>query len=212
VELIKAAIGGRNEFFSFGPVVVTLFLVGFSILQIHYLNKGLEMFDALYIVPIYQTFWIIGNVIGGITYYQEFSDFDTKDAFGFPVGIIVTLVGVAILSQRHRSYDTLTTPEQVEYNAERAPLKIGDSWDSDDEPVDKRWNASTVDVSPRSYKVGGKLSRSQEERKESQTSWQDYQPPAKHAHRNSTVKVEPTAPVWPPHVPGKNDEEASAHL
>merc|ERR1711935_232382 len=60
VELIKATIADKNEFVTPGPYVVTIFLISFSLMQVHYLNKGLQLFDALFIVPIYQTFWIIG--------------------------------------------------------------------------------------------------------------------------------------------------------
>jgi len=100
VELIKSSVEGKNEFCSPGPYVVTVFLICFSIFQVHYLNKGLELFDALYIVPIYQTFWIIGNVIAGIVYFQEWKEFTGTEIIMFPVGILVTLAGVAVLSAR----------------------------------------------------------------------------------------------------------------
>jgi len=125
VELIKVTLSGQNEFLEPGPYLVTLVLVLFSLMQVHYLNKGLMMFDALYIVPIYQTFWIIGNVFGGIMYYQEFNDFAPRELIMFPIGIIITLVGVAMLSVRAKTYEMLSEDEAAA-NDERKFLNSAD--------------------------------------------------------------------------------------
>lgn len=116
VELIKATIQSHNEFLTPGPYVVIIFLVGFSLMQVHYLNKGLQMFDALFIVPIYQTFWIVGNVFGGIMYYQEYRDFSLTDAIMFPLGISITLGGMGILatqSKDRKSYDFIAPEDEA---------------------------------------------------------------------------------------------------
>jgi len=153
VELLKATISGQNEFLTPGPYVVIIFLVGFSLMQVHYLNKGLQMFDALFIVPIYQTFWIIGNVFGGIMYYQEYMDFGVVDGLMFPIGILITLGGMAILalqSKDRKSYDFIT-PEDEENITNEERLRLNSDVDEYvDEYVDKPGPSYT------SHLVGGK--------------------------------------------------------
>jgi len=115
VELIKSSVEGHNEFTHPGPYIVTIFLIAFSVFQIHYLNQGLKNFEALFIVPIYQTFWIIANVVAGIVYYQEWKEFGGTSIVMFPIGILITLIGVAVLSQRDtREGGNVVGPEDME--------------------------------------------------------------------------------------------------
>ena len=58
-------------------------------------------------MPIYQTFWIIANVVAGIVFYKEWDHFEGAALIMFPIGILTTLIGVAILSQRHSGDQTV---------------------------------------------------------------------------------------------------------
>ena len=66
------------------------------------------------IVPIYQTFWIIANVVAGIIYYQEWNHFAGANLVMFPIGILITLVGVAVLSQRDAREGNVVGPADIE--------------------------------------------------------------------------------------------------
>lgn len=116
VELVKATIYGDNEFLAPGPYIVTVFLIFFSVLQVHYLNKGLEEYPALTVIPVYQTCWILGCAAGGVVYFQEFKGFKLKDGFLFTLGLAITLLGVVLLSNKSHNdteYDPLAgTDEQ----------------------------------------------------------------------------------------------------
>lgn len=100
VEMIKSTISGENEFLKPGPYIVTIFLIFFSMVQVHYLNKGLEHYKALQVIPVYQTCWILGCAAGGVVYFQEFNGFGLKDGLLFGLGMCVTIFGVVLLSQR----------------------------------------------------------------------------------------------------------------
>eukprot|EP00941_MAST-03F_sp_MAST-3F-sp1_P003891 g3891.t1 len=69
-------------------------------LQIYWLNCGLARWDALYNVPIFQSFWITVSVLGGGIVFNEFSDFDATQKSMFPFGVLLTVVGVFFLSQK----------------------------------------------------------------------------------------------------------------
>ena len=70
--------------------------------QLKWLNEGLMHFSALYIVPIFQSFWITVSVLGGLTVYQEFERMKPLDKMIFPLGVVVTIAGVAFLTSQHK--------------------------------------------------------------------------------------------------------------
>lgn len=67
------------------------------------LNRALSSADALFVVPIYQTFWVISNILMGMLYFQEYRDLDWIQFLVFSIGIVIVLVGVYLLSQRNVS-------------------------------------------------------------------------------------------------------------
>lgn len=77
VELVMdTANGGR--LFLLDPVayLILLSMGGTVTLQIYWLNCGLARWDALYNVPVFQSFWILVSVVGGGVFYREFNGFD----------------------------------------------------------------------------------------------------------------------------------------
>jgi len=70
--------------------------------QVRWLNRGLQQWDALYIVPVFQSFWILLSVTGGMVFFDEWKGVFDSSARGimFPLGVITTIAGVYVLSQR----------------------------------------------------------------------------------------------------------------
>lgn len=99
-ELLKAAFHGDDCMKHFESYLLALALIGCLLCQIHYLNCGLVHYDALAVVPIYQAYWIITGVLGGVIYFQEIRSFSVQQALMFVLGIITTIFGVVLLSQR----------------------------------------------------------------------------------------------------------------
>ena len=102
-ELISTTFQGDNQLFSPFPYVFLVSMLFFIFSQIHFLALALAYFDALYCVPIFQCFFILISTVGGATFFQEFSNFSPTQAIIFPLGILVTLVGVFLLAQRDSS-------------------------------------------------------------------------------------------------------------
>eukprot|EP00656_Telonema_subtile_P009459 TRINITY_DN14445_c0_g1_i1.p1 TRINITY_DN14445_c0_g1~~TRINITY_DN14445_c0_g1_i1.p1 ORF type:complete len:276 (-),score=62.92 TRINITY_DN14445_c0_g1_i1:57-884(-) len=101
LELGYSAITGKSSVF-----YLFLCLPPFGLClwcQVHYLNQALKMFDALYVVPVYQIFWIVMGILSGLIFYQEYRNLDPVSSWMFAVGCVVNLVGVIILSQRQAS-------------------------------------------------------------------------------------------------------------
>lgn len=61
---------------------------------------GRIRFDALYIVPVFQSFWILISVLAGLVFFGEYAEMDDTQVAMFPVGIVLTVIGVYFLSLR----------------------------------------------------------------------------------------------------------------
>ncbi len=63
-------------------------------------SRFFNRFDALYIVPVFQSFWILISVLAGLIFFGEYAEMSELQSAMFPVGIALTIVGVYFLSQR----------------------------------------------------------------------------------------------------------------
>lgn len=101
--MLVAAIQKRGYFYVHWQSYLILAGLGATIyLQLLWLNGALILFDALYVVPVFQTFWILCSVVGGLVVYGEYRAVftDPASSFLFPLGVLVTMAGVYTLSGR----------------------------------------------------------------------------------------------------------------
>lgn len=105
-ELLAQSVVGESQMtnpltYAFiGAMLVSIFS------QLHFMAVALSFFDALYVIPVFQCWFILISTLGGAAYFKEFSRFKTFNMIGFPIGIILTLLGVKILSSRDMSEKT----------------------------------------------------------------------------------------------------------
>lgn len=105
VELVKSALWGDGSE-AFSRIETYIIITGMAVCllsQISVLNGGLKRFDALVMVPVYQSFWILTSVLGGIMYFQEYKSMTRIQTCMFPVGGGITLLGIFYLLQDRRS-------------------------------------------------------------------------------------------------------------
>ena len=57
-------------------------------------------FDALTLVPIFQAFWIVFSVLGGLVFFGEAENFDASSAIFFPLGVITVVASVYTLAAK----------------------------------------------------------------------------------------------------------------
>uniref|UniRef100_H3H0U5 EamA domain-containing protein n=1 Tax=Phytophthora ramorum TaxID=164328 RepID=H3H0U5_PHYRM len=81
---------------------------------IRYLNGGLVHYDALSMVPVYQAYWVISGVLGGVIYFQEIRTFSVLQAVMFVLGIGISIFGVVLLSRRKHAPSTSTSKGKIE--------------------------------------------------------------------------------------------------
>ena len=129
-ELIKAsARSGQSQFKRFEVWPILLGLVISLPCQVIYLNKGLSWFEALYIVPIFYSVWVISSIIMGALYFGEFNNFTSIHFCIFFIGVILDIVGGIMLQARGiDSKDDVIHPVKNQ-NQEGRDAESGDEGD-----------------------------------------------------------------------------------
>jgi len=127
-ELMKSP---SDAFTSVSLYVVLLCMVFTLVMQLRFLNMGLVHHQALLIVPIYQTFWVMVSIVAGGIYFKEFQSFTLISGCLFCVGVVVALSGIFVLTYGRKNagdeaeHGTSTTPghdPNVDEEAEDFPL------------------------------------------------------------------------------------------
>merc|ERR1719323_1753185 len=61
-------------------------------------QRALGTFGALYVVPIFQVILVVGGIMVGAVYFDEFAQLSSSDLAAFLVSISFCLVGVGVLA------------------------------------------------------------------------------------------------------------------
>lgn len=85
--LLRVTFQGDNQFTNILTYVFLFLMVITIVIQTNYLAIALKYFDALYVVPVFQCFWISGSTIGGALFYQELKTFNSLQWAMFPLGV-----------------------------------------------------------------------------------------------------------------------------
>jgi magnesium transporter len=140
-ELVKTAlVSGNYQDWTTSPLpyLFVLGMIGTVLTQVNFLNTGLAKFDALVVVPVYQSFWNAFGITGGLIFFQEYKLMSTRDAAMYACGILITLMGVAILVREravggkgHVSFKTDIAQGAHDHDGETAsPRDLGKVEDS----------------------------------------------------------------------------------
>ncbi|KDO21227.1 hypothetical protein SPRG_13727 [Saprolegnia parasitica CBS 223.65] len=130
VELLKSAIWGDGADAFKHPATYAIIsgLVVCLLCQITFLNGGLKRFDALVVIPVYQSFWILTSVLGGIMYFEEYISMTQTEMVMFTMGGVVTISGIIYLLQDTQSSGA-PSGKYLELAHAATP---SDAWNADD--------------------------------------------------------------------------------
>lgn len=98
--LLRTTIAGDNQLVSPFTYLFLLTMLIFIVFQVHYLNKALIISDAMFVVPVYQCFFIFFSTTGGLIFYQEYSSWKAINWIFSSLGLFIILVGVKTLAMR----------------------------------------------------------------------------------------------------------------
>ncbi|RHY24677.1 hypothetical protein DYB32_008740 [Aphanomyces invadans] len=133
VELLKSAIwgDGADAFVHITTYVIIAGLVTCLLCQISFLNGGLKRFDALVVIPVYQSFWILMSVLGGIMYFEEYVSMTSLEKYMFTAGGVITISGIVYLLQGS-SDDSGGSTASGKYLELANAATPSDAWNTDD--------------------------------------------------------------------------------
>jgi len=101
-EIVKATAAGSNQFVYAFTYVILVCMIGCMVGEQHFLASGLQLFDAMLVVPVFSSAFMLVTVLGGAAYFDELNGFDTLSWVLFPLGIVLVVSGVLILSARRQ--------------------------------------------------------------------------------------------------------------
>jgi hypothetical protein len=126
-ELLKSSArskpGTKSPFSRFEVWPIIFGLIISLPCQVMYLNKGLAWFEALYIVPIFYSVWVISSIMMGALFFGEFNNFTMINFVTFFIGVFLDIVGGVMLQARG-------IESKDDANAEKAPM--GDDKEQDE--------------------------------------------------------------------------------
>ena len=100
-EMLAAHTSGKeNVFKSWFTYMTILIWIATVIVWLQRLNKALETFDPLFIIPLLQCSFILFAIISGGIFFQEFSSFNASQWVGFLFGIMVMFSGLVLLTPK----------------------------------------------------------------------------------------------------------------
>jgi hypothetical protein len=124
-ELIAESIEGDMQFTYFLTYVLIGLAIWMAVFQIGYLNKGLELFDAVYFLPLYNAALIVLCIVVGGIYFDEVAHVTWLQILLFVVGVMICLGGVLLLKKRPAATDGSPKQEALMSDDElSAPSKI----------------------------------------------------------------------------------------
>ena len=104
--------------------VLIIFLAFFWIGQIFWINRGVQVVDTIFLVPIECALDAVTGTVGGLFYFNEENDMKQPDLAWFSLGIVCVLIGLGLLSTRNPS-------ETTNYDNIAKRHKGSDPWDED---------------------------------------------------------------------------------
>jgi magnesium transporter len=119
-ELLSLSIKGDNQFIY--PLTYIMLAAGifFAIFQISYVSVGLEHFDAVFYLPIYNAFFIVLGILSGSMYFNEIKESTLTKVMLFSLGVALTVFGVLVLTKRdprekhqHTADDSPSKPKEL---------------------------------------------------------------------------------------------------
>lgn len=124
--LATHVLDGVNQFDS--PDAYILFLVfgAVAFFQLYALNLGLSVCDAVRMLPVYQSVFIINALCGGAAYFNEFHAFTKEQWTYFPLGVGLVLIGTSML--------TFCAPDRAAERNDAAEVEM-QTGDAKDEPL-----------------------------------------------------------------------------
>lgn len=90
--------GGLEMWLTVWPYLLCGLFLLVIVFWLYRMNTALRLYDALFIIPVLQTIWLIFGVMSGGIFFEEFASLSSLDMVAFFIGIVILVLGVSILA------------------------------------------------------------------------------------------------------------------
>lgn len=99
VVLISGSTGGDDQTSNFLFWLCVIATIVCAVLQLKLLSGMLNAFDAVSVIPVYQTLFIFNLILTGGIFFEEFSDdyLNSYNIFVFAAAIVIVIIGTSPL-------------------------------------------------------------------------------------------------------------------
>jgi len=99
VQLIATSVNSVNQMDSYVTWLIILSVIPCSLVQLKVMAGMMEAFEAVLIIPIYTCMFIFNLILQGAYYFEELEDITNTNLVFFIISILLTCVGIIILSR-----------------------------------------------------------------------------------------------------------------
>jgi len=118
MAMLRATFSGDNQFSRWEAYFILIGLVVSVVSSLKLMSFMMSHFPALYIVPIYQCLFIIGLILVGVFFFDEFSTLHTTEMVLFIVAILICFIGIYLITNSHMSSAAVSTPASSDQQGE----------------------------------------------------------------------------------------------
>eukprot|EP01083_Nonionella_stella_P005572 16099_1 len=95
----------NNQFTSAKPLMIVVVLAFLLPMELYMMSEMMRIFDAVLVIPIYNSLQILSTIALSAVYWQNFKDWNAKDSVFFSLGLLLIFCGIAAIShgQKHQS-------------------------------------------------------------------------------------------------------------
>mmetsp|Transcript_4419 Transcript_4419/g.11217 ORF Transcript_4419/g.11217 Transcript_4419/m.11217 type:complete len:549 (+) Transcript_4419:142-1788(+) len=98
-EMLYDGIAGNSAFAGPGIFIPLVLLISLPA-QLHFINTSLQVNDALFHIPVFYVFWVVGGTIAGGIVYNEFEGYAWWRWLLMVLGILIIFSGVYLAAAR----------------------------------------------------------------------------------------------------------------
>jgi Magnesium transporter NIPA len=118
-ELLNMTFRGDNQLVYPFTYAVTVLWLGTTVFWLVRMNKALQQFHGLFIIPALQVFWSFFSIVGGGVFFEEFQELSDADLGVFTVGVFIVFTGVYIMAPKSTTTSSLQQQSAASFSMYR---------------------------------------------------------------------------------------------
>ncbi|AMD22399.1 HGR060Wp [Eremothecium sinecaudum] len=94
---VKLTLSGNNQFVHASTYMFITVVAGCTLIQLHYFNKSLDIFDSSIVNPIYYVVFTTATITASLILFHNFTDSTATDSISLICGFLTNFCGIYLL-------------------------------------------------------------------------------------------------------------------